>query len=348
MQIASESRSQSLVGKLPRIDTLGLRASNFLFDARLQALLRHAPEPLQTLRQPETPTNGVYKLRIECEEGVLEWAVSAEGNPSLSMAAATDLNARLRLLAAQAVLAPVVDQLQSWGFSVVQAHPIEVMQDADLPSLPIWCALKNRSGAVANFAPLQWPEAVDARLRHLLRTQSKPHRTNNLRALSGTVVLGTRAVGLNLLRSLNKGDVLLTAWSAHESECLSARVYWGAQCGRRLSIACRVSGAYLKTEGETRMKDDSQAGQSDLADDNLDALGDMDIPVRFEVETVSVPLSDLEAIQPGYVIELTAPLEGASIRLVAFGQTIGHAELVAVGDKLGARIIKMVARDESN
>jgi type III secretion protein Q len=66
------------------------------------------------------------------------------------------------------------------------------------------------------------------------------------------------------------------------------------------------------------------------------------------VETVSVPLSDLESIQPGYVIELTAPLEGAAIRLVAFGQTIGYAELVTVGDKLGARIIKMVARDESN
>jgi type III secretion protein Q len=348
MQIASESRSQSLAGKLPKVDALGLHASNFLFDARLQGLLRRAPEPLQTLRQLELPTGDIYKLRIECEEGLLEWAVSAEGNPSLSMAAAADLNARLRLLAAQAVLAPVVDQLQNWGFSVVQAHPIEMMSHAELPVSLIWCTLKNRSGAVANFAPLQWPDAFRVRMCRLLRAQGKVNHTHNLRALSGTVVLGTRAVGLNLLRSLNKGDVLLTAWSAHQAEGLSAQVYWGAQCGRRLSIACRVSGTYLKTEGETRMKDDSQAGQSDLADDSLDALGDMDIPVRFEVETVSVPLSDLESIQPGYVIELTAPLEGASIRLVAFGQTIGHAELVAVGDKLGARIIKMVARDESN
>ena len=74
-----------------------------------------------------------------------------------------------------------------------------------------------------------------------------------------------------------------------------------------------------------------------------DTLGDMDIAVHFELDTVAMPLCDLEAIGPGYVIELATPLSAACVRLVACGQVIGHAELVAVGEQLGARITRMVA-----
>ena len=94
--------------------------------------------------------------------------------------------------------------------------------------------------------------------------------------------------------------------------------------------------------------DHSSDGGSDGGGDAqvLNSLGELDIPLRFELETVAVPLADLEAIQPGYVIELSTPLEMAQLRLVAYGQVIGHAELVVVGDKLGARITRLVTRDE--
>jgi type III secretion protein Q len=62
---------------------------------------------------------------------------------------------------------------------------------------------------------------------------------------------------------------------------------------------------------------------------------------------VPIALSELAAIEPGYVVQLATPVAQARLRLVACGQVIGHAEMVAVGDHLGARIIRMVARDES-
>ena len=65
----------------------------------------------------------------------------------------------------------------------------------------------------------------------------------------------------------------------------------------------------------------------------------------FEVDTAAVPLSQLESLGQGYVIELAAPLASAPVRLVACGRVIGLAELVAVGDRLGARITHLAPRD---
>ena len=72
---------------------------------------------------------------------------------------------------------------------------------------------------------------------------------------------------------------------------------------------------------------------------------DLEVPVRFEVDTVALSLAQLESMAHGYVIELAAPLASAPLRLVACGRVIGTAELVAVGDRLGARITHLAARD---
>jgi type III secretion protein Q len=94
------------------------------------------------------------------------------------------------------------------------------------------------------------------------------------------------------------------------------------------------------------MSDTLDSPDEGSSDEPIDTLRELDIPVRFEIETIAVPLAELEAIEPGYVIELATPVDSAAIRLTAYGQTIGHAQLVAVGDRLGARITRMVTRDE--
>jgi type III secretion protein Q len=84
---------------------------------------------------------------------------------------------------------------------------------------------------------------------------------------------------------------------------------------------------------------------ADAMNETVDTLDTLEIPVRFEIETLPVPLADLESMAAGYVIELATPLAAASVRLVACGRVVGHADLVAVGDRLGARITRMAARD---
>jgi len=96
------------------------------------------------------------------------------------------------------------------------------------------------------------------------------------------------------------------------------------------------------------MNDDPALAADADGDIAPDSLGALELPVRFELETVSVSLSDLEAIQPGYVIELAMPVADASLRLVSCGHLIGHADLVSVSGRLAARITRLVARDDAD
>ena len=95
------------------------------------------------------------------------------------------------------------------------------------------------------------------------------------------------------------------------------------------------------------MMDDDPALLADSGADT-DSLGDLELPVRFELETVSMPLAELEAVEPGYVIEFAMPVEQARLRLVSCGQVIGYADLVAISGRLGARITRLVARDDAD
>lgn len=76
------------------------------------------------------------------------------------------------------------------------------------------------------------------------------------------------------------------------------------------------------------------------------ALDELELPVHFELETVSIPLAELEAVEPGYVIEFGTPAAQARLRLVSCGVVIGEADLVAVGGRLGACITHLVPRHE--
>jgi len=73
--------------------------------------------------------------------------------------------------------------------------------------------------------------------------------------------------------------------------------------------------------------------------------GMLDLPVQFEIDSIALPLTQLAALEQGYVIELSTPAADARIRLVVHGQTVGHGELVVVGENLGLRITKMVYAD---
>ena len=92
------------------------------------------------------------------------------------------------------------------------------------------------------------------------------------------------------------------------------------------------------------MADENLQDSADTAYRSPGSINDLTIHVRFEIETVAMALSDIVSIKPGYVIELNTPIAGAAIRLVACGEIVGHAELVAVGGQLGARITYMVDR----
>ena len=335
-----------LSGLLPAVHSIGARLSALWFDARFGAFLRAAGIPVHIGPLAQAPDGPLYRLQLTSDAGPIELIVSAPDQPALSMTADLAMDDRLRRLAAHALLAPWLGPLARWGVGGVQALGVAPVERSPALAGAVWCVVRGADGRDTRLAATQWPAAVQLALQRHLRGATSPRLRHGALMVTGAATLGVRGVTLKTLRSLARGDVLVAPWLA-SADGLAVTVRFGVLRGRSLTARGCLSGHVLTIEEGPTMSDLNTDPLPDAAlEEALESLGELDIPVHFEVETVAVPLADLESIEPGYVIELTTPVAAAAIRLVAYGQTIGHAELVAVGDRLGARITRMVARDE--
>ena len=177
----------------------------------------------------------------------------------------------------------------------------------------------------------------------------------------GRLVLGARRLPVHTLHALAPGDVLLRSLAssltslvggaAHSAkEKATAVAAWGTPGLVRMHVPVTIDGLKLLVMKEPTMTDEvdpirpGETLPSDHPDDGID-IGELDLPVQFEVDTIALPLSQLCALRPGYVLELQTPVADAQLKLVAHGQTIGFGELVTVGDHLGVRILRMAHGD---
>jgi type III secretion protein Q len=69
------------------------------------------------------------------------------------------------------------------------------------------------------------------------------------------------------------------------------------------------------------------------------AMANVPVTLDFEVGSLSLPLSELANLKPGYVFRLPGRLEEAQVVIRANGVRIGNGELVAVGDVLGVQLL---------
>jgi type III secretion protein Q len=176
----------------------------------------------------------------------------------------------------------------------------------------------------------------------------------------GRIVLGARRLPVRTLRQLAHGDVLIRSLPDSLAALIAGdattapdlTVAWGTPGLVRLHARASVAPNSLTLTEETTMTDELDAARVDdsLAvnqpDDPIE-IGDLDLPVQFEVDTVALSLAQLYALRPGYVLELPTPIADAQLKLVAHGQTIGYGELVTVGEHLGIRILRMAHGDGS-
>lgn len=165
----------------------------------------------------------------------------------------------------------------------------------------------------------------------------------------GRLVVGAKTYRIDTLRSLRAGDILLRsldpALSGSPGEppqgvCL--RALWGMPGTVQLAAAARLEGHTLTLQGTPTMSYETEEHDPAAAngDEPID-IGELNLPVKFELDTVPMPVVQLSALRPGYVVELPVPIADARIRLTSYGQTIGTGELVTVGDQLGVRVLQM-------
>jgi type III secretion protein Q len=72
----------------------------------------------------------------------------------------------------------------------------------------------------------------------------------------------------------------------------------------------------------------------------MDIENQIKMKIVFELGTILISINDLKSINNGYVFDL-AKEESNPISLVSNGITLGHGELVKVGNRLGVRVVKL-------
>lgn len=263
--------------------------------------------------------------------------------------------AALRTALAAALLAPLLEQLTSLGLGAWRVAAVRrgnVAADQALYNLSVG------AGGRSHRLRIACPPALLALAERLVgqpeHAAPMPDRTTSpldVRVPS-RVTLGRKWLSVDTLGSLSPGDVVLRAMPSGVADAIrhaqpfQAACAWGSAGMRRLHTLVQCEGSTLTVMKEVIMAEempyeDDYASVVDNMHDEPIQVGELDLPVQFEIETLAFPLAQLSALRPGYVIELATPVTEAHIRLVAHGQTIGQGELVTVGDHLGIRITRM-------
>ncbi|KVD08474.1 type III secretion protein [Burkholderia ubonensis] len=364
---------------LPACSAFDAALARIVADARLAAWLARFPAlsgwRAATDERPRFERPGVLDLRWN--GATARVAIDLAAFPALDVVAAPAPDARgdasvsLRTALASALLAPLVAAFAAAGLDGVTIGGLRAAPPAALDATrcvlsfaldgaPLRCALLDAS--------MPWLDALAARLRGE-RLPDAPGQLARVR-LPGRVRLGSRRLPLAVLRSLRPGDVLLdlapAALGAARAGPLHA--WWGARRATQWHATVLIEGTTMTMIETPDTADDLDepivagdlpAGSppdssADAPDDDVPGaapepadLGDVDLPVHVEIDTLSLSIAELAALRPGYVLELPLAARDVPVRLVAYGQAIGGGRLVAVGAHLGVRIDRMAGDDGS-
>ncbi len=317
-----------------------------LYDARgaLHGTVRAVPEG------PPRAGN-TAQLTIACDQGELHVHVDAG---AAFEAIALEPEAACRAAVASLYLAGPLDALARHGAT----RP--AVQDLRLAAPPsartgVLRLEYDHEGATAFATVAGVSAALAAALAERIGPRGRGALTPALAALAlpTRLRLRTRHASPALLRTLRPGDVLL-GWPAapgfgQQATLERAALLWGAANGHAIHAHARIDSRNVILESSPAiMNNDSDLSlraAPDAASSPID-VGDVELPVHIEVVTVNLPIGQVAALQPGYILTLPVALADADIRLVAHGQTLAFGELVAIGDQLGLHIRRIANADE--
>lgn len=287
-------------------------------------------------------TDALLQFHLDSTWGESRWLLHAPTLPWLHMLATEDdegslpPEAALSRWAAEAWWQPVSLWLQQRGLPDQRLRSLSLWPAARRPPSQGWMQLRQADEPVVDLLCLQWPALAPP----------PPHAWQGLPPwaamrscsaawaalpLAGQVQLGSRALPMSLWQTLMPGDVLLLHHPL-QPEPVPCQLNWGAAPGPVLSVQVRVDEHQLILQGTPVMT------ASTAPEAIAELPQDLQIQVHFELDTLPLPLAELTQLRSGSVLPLSVPLTQATVRLVACGQVVGHAQLVAVGDQLGARI----------
>lgn len=332
------------------------RLARVLADDRLNALLgvMFGVERWTVLppHRFEAATPGLIDLRRGGETA--QFAIDLSNWPALASAAtderrAPDPETELHAAVASILLHPLRQALESLGLDGVTAGAVRTHRGRFDPALhTVVFRVGERE---IKLGIINIDDSWINHLETLVAEQCVPYPPciSSL-AVPGRIELGTRTFSIAALASLRPGDIVLRAIQhtpntifGDTPKPLSAPITWGNPGMRQLSATVCIADNTLTLTGVPFMNRTTENDPISSAEPSEApvAIGELDLPVKIEIDTVALPVAQLSALRAGYVLELPVPVREAQVRLVSYGQMIALGELVAVGDHIGVRIVRM-------
>jgi type III secretion protein Q len=352
----------------PQLSAAQARLARLLADARLPRALNLDGFDTSTTHTPKWRNPGAIEL--ECDGSQATVFVDLDTLPALKIAASNagsasdDEDDPLTLAIAQLLVKPALRGLARYGLDNVRVSGLRKVPVAQLQGRTFTLALalgERRMRCLLGDIGQRWLDAFEACLRGVrMSALNSVADASGVGALAAITVptrlrLGAQACSIELLKTLRNGDVLLptVAADAHAlladaSAAITLSARWGAAGSRPLAAAVSIVGNVLTFLETPHMTDEIDQSPNDMADhENAVELEQLELPVQFELDAVSLPVALLASLRPGYVVELPTVVRDARVRLAAYGQTIGYGELVSVGEHLGVRIVHLADLHDS-
>jgi type III secretion protein Q len=157
--------------------------------------------------------------------------------------------------------------------------------------------------------------------------------------LPARVTLFSRLLSINKWRGLTPGDVVLGSVELQHGSRFQGRVTFGLGITMQAKANIDLSSSSASLAENLEMEEGEETADAPP----LGEVGELNVPVSFELDSARISLNELAAIGPGSVIELQTVVKDASVRLVCMGQVVGSGKLVVIGDHLGVRVERMGA-----
>jgi type III secretion protein Q len=347
---------------LPSIDPAIARLTRLFCDGRLEERFRQALDIADWHVGHGIgdggPQNACW-IDLQYEGGLASIGLDPAQYPALTAAATSvahddaSATAPLRCAVAALLLAPLIDALDTLGAPGVGVAALG-RRAPDGPTLDVRftrhaqrfeCRLGN----------------VDTAWLDLLERQLRAHRLPFTQRVSGIrvpgyLIVGDKKLRIGTLNRLRSGDVILRALAPSlrgldgaSGPVADLELRWGPPGMHQFVARATLDGKQLVINRDPDMtyrndRSDLPAMEPDVGT----SIDELDLPVRFEIETVTLPLVQLSALRAGYVLELPGTLRDARVRLVSYGQLIGVGELVSVGEQLGVRVIEMFGSHDAD
>jgi type III secretion protein Q len=254
-----------------------------------------------------------------------------------------ELSAELRAACLSSYATPVWERLEKITRRAVDLVAVRLHDSLRMPPDALGFEISACSRGVATRGFLR---VLDPALSHILFEASvremPPAQVRPDTPVRWTAVVGSSSLSSSEVRALEEHDIIVIDDADFSADALG--------CWLGVGPTRRRAGHVSLRDGRIHLHDFNLEGRSVMSPRDADELPDhvsgfeeIPVNVRFEVAQWQAPLGEIAALAPGSIIDLGQRVDAQAVSVWVEQRCIGKGQLVAIGERLGVRLLTTAA-----